>query len=147
MSNTSENTQPAMAYPTTDQYQQWKDNAEEMDMSVSKFMQAMVEAGRKKFTVDVIPDETNHELRQQRNDLKEELAHARGRIEEVEEQLYRGERKVIRRFVEENPGATYGEIGQKIADTVPDRVPQYLEELEGEELRREGEQYYPSEEE
>lgn len=69
----SKNTQPAMAYPTTEQYKQWKDRAEQMDMSVSEFMKAMTEAGWKKFDANVEPDQTNRELREQRNDLKQEL--------------------------------------------------------------------------
>jgi len=42
--------------------------------SMSEFMEAMVEAGLKKFdTSNVEPDETNRELREQRNELKGEL--------------------------------------------------------------------------
>lgn len=80
--------QPAMAYPTPEQYAGWKEDAEEMDMSVSEWIQAMVEAGRKKFKVDIEPDEDAAELRKQRNDLKQELDHARERIQELETQLH-----------------------------------------------------------
>ena len=66
----SSETQPAMTYPTEDQYDRWKQQAEEFDMSVSEFMQAMVEAGLKKFDATVEPDETARELREQRNDLR-----------------------------------------------------------------------------
>jgi hypothetical protein len=45
-------------------------------------MQSMVEAGMKKFDGSVEPDETNHELREQRNDLKDELDRTRSRVEE-----------------------------------------------------------------
>ena len=45
--DTSDDTQPAMAYPTAEQYARWKARAEELDMSVSEFIQAMVEAGIK----------------------------------------------------------------------------------------------------
>jgi hypothetical protein len=55
-------------------------------MSVSEFMQAMVETGLKKFDATVNPDETARELREQRN----ELDHARTRIERFETRLYQG---------------------------------------------------------
>lgn len=132
----SKNTQPAMAYPTTEQYKQWKDRAEQMDMSVSEFMKAMTEAGWKKFDANVEPDQTNRELREQRNDLKQELERARQRISKLEDQLHHSERAVIRRYVRENPGANYDEIQQYVLKTVPQRVTEHLDELEGEVLRR-----------
>jgi len=135
----------AVAYPAPDQYEAWKADAEEMDMSVSEWIQAMVEAGRKKFTASVEPDQTVIELREQRNDLKDELEHARDRIEELETTLYYGEREAIRQFVDDNPGATFGEITQHIVDTVPERVSRHLDELEGNELYKEHDEYYPTE--
>jgi predicted RNase H-like nuclease (RuvC/YqgF family) len=105
----------------------------------------MVEAGRKKFDASVEPDETVRELREQRNDLKAELEHARERIDKLESQLHRGERETIRRFVKENPGATRGEIGQRLADTVPERLTPHLDALEGEQLERRDDGYYPTE--
>jgi len=139
--------QPAMTYPTPEQYETWKEDADEMDMSVSEWIQAMVEAGRKKFDAQVEPDENAQELREQRNDLKEELAHARDRIENLENQLHHSERATILEFVEENPGVTYGEIGQKLADTVPERLQPHLDALEGTELRKDGGEFYPTEDE
>lgn len=135
--------QPTMTYPTPNQYEDWKAEAEEMDMSISEWVQAMVEAGRKKFDASVEPDETTDELRRQRNDLKEELDHARERIEELETTLHHGEREAIREFVKENPGATFGDIVQHIIDTVPERVNRHLDELEGDALYIDGEEYYP----
>ena len=88
----SSDTQPAMTYPTTRQYERWKDRAAEFDMSVSEFMQAMVEAGLKKFDATVDPDETNQELREQRNDLKDELDRTRARIRTLEDRLHNDER-------------------------------------------------------
>lgn len=136
-------TQPAMAYPTEEQYERWKVHAAEMDMSVSQFMQAMVEAGRRKFEVDVEPDQTNQELREQRNDLKRELEKTRSRVEQLEDRLHNGERSAIRRFVEENPGATHAEIMQHIANTVPERAIRHIDDLEGEHVRVENDRYYP----
>lgn len=137
--------QPAMTYPTPEQYEAWKAEAAEMDMSVSEWIQAMVEAGRKKFDAQVTPDETAAELREQRNDLKDELDHARERIEKLEQRLHQGERAAIIEFVEENPGASYGEIGQHIADTVPERLTRHLDELEGDALAVDNDSYYPVE--
>lgn len=142
---TDTNKQSAMTYPTEEQYEGWKEDADEMDMSVSEWMQAMIEAGRKKFDAQVEPDESAQELREQRNDLKDQLALARDRIEELETQLHHGEQEVIREFVKENPGATFGEITQKVIDTVPERVNRHLDELEGDALYVEGDHYYPRE--
>ena len=144
--STSDDTQAAMTYPTTDQYSRWKDRAAELDMSVSEFMQSMVEAGikvDKGFELDLERDETRQELREQRNDLRDELEHARNRISKLENQLHRGERAKIIEFVAENPGVSHGELGQEIVDTVSDRLPKHIEELDGEEIRIEGDEYYP----
>jgi DnaJ-domain-containing protein 1 len=134
-----------MTYPAVDQYEDWKTDAADMDMPVSKWIQAMVEAGRKKFDASVEPDETVRELCEQRNDLKAELEHARDQIDKLENHLHRGERETTRRFVEENPGVTRGEIEQRLADTVPERLTPHLDVLEGVELRKEGDEYYPAE--
>lgn len=137
--------QPAMTYPTPDQYEDWKEEADGKDMSVSEWIQAMVEAGRKKFDANVERDETADELREQRNDLKDQMDLARDRIEELETQLHHGEQEVIREFVTENPGATFGEITQEVIDTVPERVSRHLDELEGDALYVDGDEYYPTE--
>ena len=133
----------AMTYPTPEQYEGWKDDAEEMDMSVSEWMQAMIEAGRKKFDAQVEPDEDVQELRNHRNDLKDELEHARSRVRELETQLHDDERAVISEFVEENPGATFDDITRKVIDTVPERVNRHLDELEGDALYVDDDGYYP----
>ena len=134
---TGENTQPAMAYPTKNQYSRWKDRAADLDMSISEFVQAMVEAGMKVdrgFKLSLERDETRRDLRLRRNELREELDTSRERIGELEERLYHGEQSVIREFVNNNPGVDYGEIVQHVIDTVPERVIQQLEDLEGEVL-------------
>lgn len=145
MTEVGDDTQPAMAYPTKQQYTRWKEHAEEYDMSVSEFMASMIEAGMKKFDATVAPDETNQELRQQRNDLKDELVHARDRVQRLENRLHRGERETIRRYVEDTPGTSFGEIVQQVIDTVPERVNHHLDGLEGEAIRFDGERYYPVE--
>lgn len=139
---TDTNKQPAMTYPTPEQYEGWKEEAVEMDMSVSEWIQAMVEAGRKKFDATVERDGTVDELRQQRNDVKDELEHARDRINRLEEELYTGEREVIVKFVEENPGASFEEIVQHLIDNASVRARRQLDTLEGEALQAKGNEYY-----
>jgi len=137
------------AYPTEEQYKRWEQEAEELGMSMSEFVKCMVEAGIKKFETNVTPDETNQELRKQRNDLKEELERARDRIDWLENELHHGERGAIGDFVKRNPGATYDEIVQHVIDTAAGRVTSHLEDLEGNALQVKTDEngtelYYPS---
>lgn len=132
-------------YVPEDQYTEWEAKADDMGMNMSDFVKAHTEAGLKKFDRDVEPDETNLELREQRNELRDELTRARDRIQELEDVVYRGERQTIAEFVEENPGATYDEMIQHVIDTVPGRVTDHLDNLEGDILRVEGGEYYPAE--
>lgn len=135
-------------YPSDDQLARWEDHSEEMGFrSRSEFVEAMIEAGLKKFdTAGIEPDETNRELREQRNDLKAELDRARSRIQELEDAAYDGERQEVVEFIEENPGVTYDEIIQHIIVTVPERVTDHLEDLEGEKIRVEDDGNYLREE-
>jgi uncharacterized coiled-coil DUF342 family protein len=115
-----------------------------MDMSLSEFVQAMVEAGMKKFDARVETDESLKELRRQRNDLKEELDETRERVSELERQLYEGEQAAVKEYIEENPGSDFAQITEHVARTVPQRVSNHLEELEAvDEIREEEERYYP----
>lgn len=134
----------AATYPSEEQYERWQDRADDMGMrSMSEFVEAMVEAGLKKFdAASVEPDETNRELRQQRNDLKAELDRARDRIADLEDAVYHGERQAIKEFVDANPGASYDEIIQHVIDTVPERVTTHLDDMEGEDLRVKDGRYY-----
>jgi hypothetical protein len=67
-------------YPSDEQLERWKREAEEMDMSFSEWVQGMVEAGLKNFSPTVDPDEDLHDLRRQRNDLRQELEATRDRM-------------------------------------------------------------------
>ena len=119
-------------YPTEDQYERWKARAEELDVSCSQFMQDMIEAGMKTdrgFDTTVQPDESVTHLRRERNELSEELERAHERIEELEEQTFHAERRTVRRYVENNPGASTEEIIEHLRATVADRVVQYLDEI------------------
>jgi len=136
--------QPATAYPTQVQYDRWADRAEEYGMSISEFIQAMVEAGIKKFDARVEPDESHRELREQRNNIKNELERARDRIDTLEDQLHGTERETIRTYVEKNPGATYEDVTQHIIDTAPDRINGHLDALQGESIEAVGDRYYPA---
>jgi ElaB/YqjD/DUF883 family membrane-anchored ribosome-binding protein len=133
---------PLMVYPTPEQHEQWEEEANAKDMSKSGWVQAMVEAGRKKFDATVQPDESAQELRQQRNDLKEELDRARDRIAELENIVHQGEQQVISQYIHDNPGVTYSEIVQHVQNTVPERVNRHIEELEGDAVRVDDGEYY-----
>lgn len=126
----------AKAYPTDEQYERWKDQADDLDMSTSEFIGYMVEAGLKKFDASVDPDLENEELREQRNDLQRQLERSRRRIEELEELLHHTERDAIIEYVEDNPGALWDEIVTHLADTVPQRANRHLDKLEGDRLER-----------
>lgn len=142
----SKDTQPATTYPSVEQYEAWTRRAEALDMSISGYMKATMEAGHKKFEASADPDATNSELRQQRNDLKRQLKTARRRIRALEDQLHDTEQGTILEHVEENPGATWDEITQKVANTVSGRVTRTLDRLEGTELYREDGRYYLTDE-
>lgn len=131
-------------YPDDDQLERWEKRADELGFrSRSEFIEAMVEAGLKKFdAASVEPDETNRELREQRNDLKTQLDRARDRIDELEDAVYRGERQAIAEYVEANPGATYDDIVQHIIDTAAGRVTSHLEDMEGDNLRADDDGYH-----
>ena len=128
----SSDTQHVATYPTKDQYERWKARADELDVSCSQFMQDMIEAGMKAdrgFETNVNPDESVHQLRRQRNELKEALDRTRQRIEELEEQAFYAERRAVRRYVEDNPGATTEDIIEHMRETVPNRVIRYLDDI------------------
>jgi len=136
--------QPATTYPTAQQYARWKDRAKDFGMSVSEFIQFMVEAGLKKFDARVEADESRQELRQQRNDLKAELKHARGRIDTLENHLHGSERETIRNYVEDHPGTTYEDVTQHVLDTAPDRINGHLDAMEGDTIETVNNRYYPT---
>jgi len=129
MPDNSADTQPTMTYPTEDQHARWKKEAEQIDMTLSEFIQNMTEAGLKKFDVEISSDESLDKVRRQRNDLKAELDRTRNRVSELEKQLHQGERAAIKNFVDENPGAELDEIVQHILETTSERVAKQLEDM------------------
>lgn len=114
--------------------ERWETQADEMGMSNSEWIQAMVEAGLKKFNRSVQPDQSRDELRQQNNYLRRELQRARNRVESLENQLHASEREAILEYVGDNPGAEYEDIVQHITNTAYGRVTKIVDQMEGDEL-------------
>lgn len=135
----------ATTYLKPEQYDRWKARADDLDMSTSEFIKSMVEAGMKKFDASVKPDETNRELREQRNDLKAELDRARERINKLEERLLNDERAEVRKHVEANPGTEFQSILKHVRDTAPGRVNRHIDALEGEALSAANGRFHPLE--
>lgn len=133
----------ATTYPTPDQYERWKAEAEQHGMSVSGFIVSMTEAGMKKFTVDVDPDETNQALREARDYYRQELEKERRKNERLESQVHGGERGAIESFVQSNPGATYDEIVEHVAQTASHRVSTHLDTMSGTDVWQDAGSYYP----
>ena len=119
------------AYPSEDTKERWQQRAVDMGMSMSEFLEAMTEAGLKKFSRDVQPDESREELRRKRNDLRDELKRARDRIEELEEQVHVSEREAILDYLEKNPGSDYRDLVQHVTDTANGRITRLLDKMEG----------------
>ena len=138
-------TNQVATYPTDEQLTRWKNRADERGMSLSQWVSHMVEAGQKKFEIEVTPDETSSELREQRNQLRRERDRARKRATELEQQLFNDERQEIIDFVQENPGVDQAAVHQRIIETASDRVPDQLDSLEGRTLVKRDGVYYPME--
>lgn len=134
MPDLAEDTTQATVYPPKDLYATWREHAEELDMSLSKFTISMVEAGRKQFSVDSEADESIRRLRQESADLQREVERKRDRIAELERQLGQTIQRDIVEYVAENPGVTAPQIIQRMVETMPARVSNQIDLLLGEEL-------------
>ena len=121
-------------YVDSETAERWEKEAEKMGMTKSAWLQAMVEAGLKKFTRNGQSTNTCNELRQQRDDLRKELQRARDRIETLEKQLHRSDRQAIIEYVQNHPGVKYRDIVQHIVNTANGRVTKLLDQLEEDEL-------------
>ena len=142
MTEVGDDTQPAMCYPTKEQYARWKKRANEFDMTTSEYMQAMIEAGQKKFEVSVEAEEPNQEIREERNELMDQLERAEERIEDLHRSRQYTEQSAVLQYVEENPGASFDEILDHLKETLPGRLNRLLDELEGSELRVTEDRYH-----
>lgn len=129
-------------YPPESLYEAWCMEADNRDMSCSRFIVEMVEAGRKQVEMDDAATESLRELQQRNVELQEELDRQRQRVRQLERQLNRTEHSDIVTFVEQNPGATMPEIIQHVADTIPARVASHLDLLEGDVLQQAEDGYY-----
>ena len=120
----------ALTYPTENQYERWQDRADKLDMTMSEFLQSMVEAGMKVdegFEPSIEEDESKQDIRQQRNRLKKELDRSRERVSELEDHVYYSERKALKRYLENNPGASFEELVEFMKSTVAERMNEYLD--------------------
>ncbi|WP_142856377.1 hypothetical protein [Salinigranum halophilum] len=132
-------------YPTEEQRDRWRERAEELGMTQSDLVASMVEAGLKAsegFEPGVGMDETEADLREQRNELREELERERARVADLEERVYRGERCEAERFVSENPGCSHSELINHLQSTVPGRMDRLTEGLVADETPDGGEGWY-----
>jgi ElaB/YqjD/DUF883 family membrane-anchored ribosome-binding protein len=127
------------------QKERWRERAGDHDATLSEFIRDMVESGMKPFVTEVERDESIEELREQRNDLRDELDHARRRIEDLEDQVYRSERAAIDEFISENPGVEFADVVQYTIDTAGERVGGHLDALAGDSIQYDptGDRYYP----
>lgn len=135
----------ATAYPPRTLYEQWSDQADQLDMPISCFIIRMVEAGRTNISMEEASSESIRDLLQQKSDLKQEIQRQRNRIQDLERQLQQTSQSEIVSFIAENPGARTPEITQHVADTVPGRVASYLDALEGNMIEQRETGYYPLE--
>lgn len=140
-------TQPAMCYPSERQYGRWKQKADDNGMSVSEFMQAMIEAGIKQLEdISIEPDETRRELRQDRNEYKQRWETAQQRIEHLESRTNTAERQTIIDFVHDEQSVQLDQIVNEVSSTAGVRVRNHLDVLLGDEIATDGAYYHPIDE-
>ncbi|KPN31931.1 hypothetical protein SY89_02688 [Halolamina pelagica] len=121
-------------YVGGEQKEDWEDSAEAMGMSLSYWVQSMVEAGRKKFNRELSPRRSNKELREEVKDLRVKVQEQHAEIGRLLDKAYPSEQEAILDFVEKNQGADYIDIIEHIERTASSRVTNLLTELEGDEL-------------
>lgn len=110
-------------------------------MALSRWVMAMVEAGTKKFEVEVEPDKTNVELREELADVRGELRRNRSRVEELENRLYEGILSTMEAHIEAEGPATKQELINVCIEEMPERADGVLRLAEGSQLRRVGDKY------
>jgi hypothetical protein len=142
MPQTKETTQTATTYPTVEQYERWKAEADKYDMSMSEFIQNMTEAGMKEFTRETSEEEF-YEVRRQRKKYFRRLKEKENKIQNLEQQLNQTMRGDILDYIQENPGASHKEVVQYLINEVPDQVRGYLQNMiEEGSIREQNERYY-----
>ncbi|MYL17354.1 hypothetical protein GLW36_11970 [Halorubrum terrestre] len=126
--------QHVATYVPEELLEDWDEMAEEMDMSRSEWLMAMVEAGRKKFDRDIQPDESKRDLRQRNTQLWDDYQEASSELKRLKTQLHQTERRAIVEFVEDNQGCQYKEIAKHLQKTRSSRLTKMLDALNGDEI-------------
>lgn len=126
--------QHAATYVPEDLLEDWDDLAEEMDMSRSEWLLAMVEAGRKKFDRDIQPDESKRDLRRRNTELWNDYQEASEERDRLRKQLRLTEGRAIVEFVEDNQGCRYEDIAQHLVENQGSRLTKMLDAMNGDEL-------------
>jgi hypothetical protein len=126
--------QHAATYVPEELLEDWDEMAEEMDMSRSEWLLAMVEAGRKKFDRDIQPDESKRDLRRRNTELWNDYQEASEERDRLRKQLRLTEGRAIVEFVEDNPGCRYEEIAQHLVENQGSRLTKMLDAMNGDEL-------------
>ena len=126
--------QHAATYVPEELLEDWDEMAEEMDMSRSEWLLAMVEAGRKKFDRDIQPDESKRDLRRRNTELWNDYQEASEERDRLRKQLRLTEGRAIVEFVEKNPGCRYEEIAQHLVENQGSRLTKMLDAMNGDEL-------------
>lgn len=121
-------------YTPQDRYEAWKQEADELGMSMSQWANAMVEAGLKKFDRDIQPAESKTELRKRNTKLWNDYERIRKERDKLETQLHQTEQRAIIEFVEENSGCQYKEIAQYLSKNRGSRLTKLLDAMDGEEI-------------
>jgi molecular chaperone DnaK (HSP70) len=129
-------------YPSEEQRERWSVMAERCGMSLSEFIEAMVEGGMKRFDPRINQDEANAALREQRNNARKELEDARRRIEKLENKLDNDEREEVRNQIKKSPGITYNELVETVGYSVPQRVQDHLEAMRAFEIEKRDDGFY-----
>lgn len=88
MPDISDEKKVVTTYPPEGLYEDWKDQADELDMAISQFVIRMVEAGRKTLVMDLDSEEERlvRDLQEENERLKSELAEYRVRVRELEDE-------------------------------------------------------------
>ena len=119
-------------YPTEEQWSRWEAEMEDRGFETpNQFVQAMVEAGLKRFDVEVHPNETVNELREERKQLCQSVEELEKHYSNLEEHLAASDRGAVNRFLDENPDAEYDVVLDHVRESAPKRVTRYIDEWDG----------------
>lgn len=136
-------------YLPDEAYERWERRRGELGYDKrSQFIQAMVEAGLKKFDAATLPDDNSVEIRRQRDEWREKAREREAWVGKLEDRLSRTEQETVREYVAEHPddGVTVEEIVQHLIDTVYDRANDHVNSLLGDAIRYDSERdvYLPA---